>query len=196
MIAPYPCFLVDDTPTAVTNPKLKAKAKAKPRKNKSLDEDDSYIIEITDYNDNETFNGPLDYSYDFPKDSFKSLLMTFDKKEIYSIQLFAVHHKISLEKAICYKLLCHCCGNKLQIFGTNVCSIWCMNRLLRYSNTCIHGSFCSLCTGNSMLLLKKETVALTNKLVRNLFRLKNNEKESVFVDLEVGLPVPPECKGK
>ena len=101
-----------------------------------------------------TFNDKQKIKADktFQPYSFERLIFTFSREEIFSIIYFAAHHKILAQDAMRYKLLCHHCGDKLPIFGTNVCSIACS-----CSGKCMFGLQCKLCHGRSVVAGTKST---------------------------------------
>lgn len=124
-----------------------------------------------------TFGSEVTVETNYKPFSYKKLLSAFIEDEIFSIYYFSCHHKIPVDKAIKYKLLCHYCGKKLPIFGINVCSIYCKPRT---GGKCAFGDYCKLCTGKSLLIATKES----ERKARKLAELIQEEKQK---DLEMFL---------
>lgn len=115
------------------------------------------------------FQKPPKVAQDFKEYSFDHMLKHFDRGQLDSIHFFAVHHNIEVKEAIRYKLVCHCCGNKLNEFGTDICSIRCADFLFRNKNKCIHGANCVFCCKESMMLINNESTTkgrqMTNEVL-------------------------------
>lgn len=118
---------------------------------------------------------------DFSEYSFEQMLKQFTRDQLDSIHFFAVHHDIPVKEAVRYKLVCHCCGNKLEQFGIDICSIRCADFLIRNKNNCIHGKGCVFCTKESIMLLNKESRDKAWEMTNNVLGIC-----SQLVDLESG----------
>jgi len=148
-------------------------------------DENSVIIDIysdktveESYNNCLTFGGSEELfcleSYDLVNNglnpySFEKLLCSFTADEINSIHMFCLHHKISVQEAVKYKVLCHYCGKKLSEFGTQLCSIRCSMNFLKGTKSCAFGSNCKFCRGKSIFCLSKQTGNEATKLTEKLF---------------------------
>lgn len=129
----------------------------------------------------ELFQQQPEVAKDFSEYSFEHMLKQFTRDQLDSIHFFAVHHDIPVKEAVRYKLVCHCCGKKLDQFGTDICSIRCADYLLRNKNKCIHGKKCVFCTKESVLLLNKESRDKAWEMTNDVLGIC-----SQLVDLESG----------
>jgi hypothetical protein len=173
------------------------------------DDDDRVVIDIYDYNsesnndEKPTYNNlvtfgadllgygvkkcvksiqaTLELAKDFSEYSFENMLKQFTRDQLDSIHFFAVHHDIPVKEAVRYKLVCHCCGNRLNQFGTDICSIRCADFLIRNKNNCIHGKRCVFCTKASVMLLNKESRDKAWEMTNDVLGIC-----SQLVDLETG----------
>lgn len=136
--------------------------------------DDRVVIDIFDYNSESNANSQAAFL-------FENMLKTFTRDQLDSIHFFAVHHKIPVQEAIRYKLVCHGCGQQLHQFGTDICSIRCADFLIRHKNNCIHGQQCVFCNKESVMLLNKESRDVAWEMTNKVLGIC-----SQLVDLESG----------